>query len=570
MSDLEKNIKKIEKDLNDEKYAKVVEGNLGQIEKEEKKTKKGDGIAAKIFSVQQQRRMEQLAEDSASAIVARFNFLRTQYQLAEQFLREATEELETRITSLQERISQISEQIAVEEEKSGRATIEISEISEAWASLQIALGKKVDLTSIDDAGMSTVSTMFHLFRRIYTPREKMALLFEDAKKNGKDGEVSKIISAISVILVSEQPEQESERLTELYKEGKFTELSEILEKAIVSAKERFKNSQERLSKLEKEKKQAEAEIEEEHKKFNERLSKIDGLKRQNFEQMKICMDLANKIPVQKLSQAMRENLKQEVQEAKAFILSIREQILRENLAKNGNNLNEEILAEAKDIRFQQQGYEIGSNGLPENYADLSEEKQQIARESRAGFLQSLFKWLFGESLSQEELQEVVKNQLNQEIEERNQTRQEESVIEKSSNNKTPDTERSKNKPTNRDVPETSGRVVSNRGIIPSVYRGEGEIGDKLEELNKQFKKNQEETNRIQQEIEKEKLALRSMQSILIKEGVCPRDIPGLESYMPAKATNSVTAPIAGKHTNYEAARKQKRSEQAGTFTSRMS
>ena len=111
--------------------------------------------------------MEQLAKDSASAIVARFNFLRTRYQLSERFSREATEELEARITSLQERISQISEQIAVEEEESRGATSEISGISEAWASLQIALGKKVDLTSIDDAGMSTVSTMFHLFSNSY-------------------------------------------------------------------------------------------------------------------------------------------------------------------------------------------------------------------------------------------------------------------------------------------------------------------------------------------------------------------------------------------------------------------
>lgn len=556
MSDLEKNIKKIEKDLNDEKYVKVVEGNLGQIEKEEKKTKKGDGIAAKIFSVQQQRRMEQLAEDSASAIVARFNFLRTQYQLAEQFSREATEELETRITSLQERISQISEQIAVEEEESGRATSEISEISEAWASLQIALGKKVDLTSIDNVG-----------HRLRSSQKKIALLFEDAKKNGKDREALILMSLVSI---PGQPKQELVNLKKLYDEGKFAELSEIVEKAIVSAKERFKNNQERLSKLQKEKNQAETEIEEEHKKFNEKLSKIDGLKRQNFEQIKICMDLANKIPVQKLSQAMRENLKQEVQEAKAFILSIREQILRENLAKNRNNLNEEILAEAKDIRFQQQGDEIGSNGLPENYADLSEEKQQIARESREGFLQRLFKWLFGESLSQEELQEVVKNQLNQEIEERNQTRQEESVVEKPSNNETPDTERSKNKPTDRDMPETSGRVVSDCGITPSLYRGEGEIDNNLEELNKRFEKNQEEINRIRQEIEKKKLTLRSAQTILIRAGLYPRNIPGLESYMPAKATNSTTAPIAGKYTNYEAARKQKRSEEAGTFTSRMS
>ena len=559
MSYLEKNIEKIEKDLNDEKYVKVVEGNLGQIEKEEKKTKKGDGISAKIFSVQQQRRMEQLGEDSASVVIARFNFLKAQDKILKKLSEEARVTLGEQVGPLQKRIEELSEGIKKEEEESKVVSEEIEKISEAYGNLQIALGEKVDLTSIDNVG-----------HRLRSSQKKIEMLFKAAYKNGKGGDAIELIPLVFPNISS----KEFLEAKKLYMEKNFKKLSLMFEKAIAERKDKFKESQKNIARLQKERNQKEEEISRHNKELEERLGKIDGLKRQNFEQMKACMNLAKKIPVEKLSQAGRENLEGEIREAEASVmdmkLRIEEQILREKLAKNGDNLNEEILAEAEDIYSQQQGDKIGSNRLPENYANLSEEEQQRVRESREGFLQRFFKWLFGESLSQKELQETVKKQLNQEIEERNQTRQEESVIEKSSNNKTPDTERSKNKPTNRDVPETSGCVVSNSGIIPSVYRGEGEIGDKLEELNKQFKKNQEETNRIQQEIEKEKLALRSMQSILIKEGVCPRDIPGLESYMPAKATNSVTAPIAGKHTNYEAARKQKRSEQAGTFTSRMS
>ena len=417
-----------EKGLNNEKYVKVVDKNLEQIEKEEKKQKKqkkGDGLTATILSIEQKRRMEQLAKDSASAIVARFNFLRTRYQLSERFSREATEELEARITSLQERISQISEQIAVEEEESRRATSEISGISEAWASLQIALGKKVDLTSIDDAGMSTVSTMFHLFRRIYTPQEKIALLFKDAKKNGKDTEALILISSVSI---PEQPKQDFANLKKLYDEGKFTELSEILEKAIVSAKERFKNSQERLSKLEKEKKQAEAEIEEEHKKFNERLSKIDKLKKHSFDQMLTCRNLASKIPTERLSEATRAEFEAQLQGINSTIkdieLSDKEQILRKKLEKN-NNLDKDTFVEAEDLFSQQQKDKIPSTRLPEDYMDLEEEKQKEVTESRKNFLERFFNWLFGNSLTKEEIKEKVEDKLKEEIEEKKQAKQEE-------------------------------------------------------------------------------------------------------------------------------------------------
>lgn len=420
-----------EKGLNNEKYVEVVDKNLKQIEKEEKKQKKqkkqkkGDGLTATILSIEQKRRMEQLAKDSASAIVARFNFLRTRYQLSERFSREATEELEARITSLQERISQISEQIAVEEEESRRATNEISEISETWASLQIALGKKVDLTSIDDAGMSTASTILHLFRRIYTPQEKIALLFKDAKKNGKDTEALILISSVSI---SEQPKQEFANLKKLYDEGKFTELSEILEKAIVSAKERFKNSQERLSKLEKEKKQAEAEIEEEHKKFNEKLSKIDKLKKHSFDQMLTCRNLASKIPTERLSEATRAEFEAQLQGINSTIkdieLSDKEQILRKKLEKN-NNLDKDTFVEAEDLFSQQQKDKIPSTRLPEDYVDLEEEKQKEVTESRKNFLERFFNWLFGNSLTKEEIKEKVEDKLKEEIEEKKQAKQEE-------------------------------------------------------------------------------------------------------------------------------------------------
>lgn len=461
-------IKVYEKGLNDEKYVGVVDKNLKQIEKEEKKQKKGDGLTATILSIEQKRRMEQLAKDSASAIVARFNFLRTRYQLSERFSREATEELEARITSLQERISQISEQIAVEEEESRRATNEISEISETWASLQIALGKKVDLTSIDDAGMSTASTILHLFRRIYTPQEKIALLFKDAKKNGKDTEALILISSVSI---SEQPKQEFANLKKLYDEGKFTELSEILEKAIVSAKERFKNSQERLSKLEKEKKQAEAEIEEEHKKFNERLSKIDKLKKHSFDQMLTCRNLASKIPTERLSEATRAEFEAQLQGINSTIkdieLSDKEQILRKKLEKN-NNLDKDTFVEAEDLFSQQQKDKIPSTRLPEDYMDLEEEKQKEVTESRKNFLERFFNWLFGNSLTKEEIKEKVEDKLKEEIEEKKQAKQEEHkqeeplVTESSTTVEKPENE----PPVDRDSIEPSGSVALSTSETP--------------------------------------------------------------------------------------------------------
>lgn len=462
-----------EKGLNNEKYVEVVDKNLKQIEKEEKKQKKqkkGDGLTATILSIEQKRRMEQLAKDSASAIVARFNFLRTRYQLSERFSREATEELEARITSLQERISQISEQIAVEEEESRRATSEISGISEAWASLQIALGKKVDLTSIDDAGMSTVSTMFHLFRRIYTPQEKIALLFKDAKKNGKDTEALILISSVSM---PEQPKQDFANLKKLYDEGKFTELSEILEKAIVSAKERFKNSQERLSKLEKEKKQAEAEIEEEHKKFNERLSKIDKLKKHSFDQMLTCRNLASKIPTERLSEATRAEFEAQLQGINSTIkdieLSNKEQILRKKLEKN-NNLDKDTFVEAEDLFSQQQKDKIPSTRLPEDYMDLEEEKQKEVTESRKNFLERFFSWLFGNSLTKEEIKEKVEDKLKEEIEEKKQVKQEEHKQEEHKQEEPLVTESSttveKPKPADRDSIEPSGSVAPSTSETP--------------------------------------------------------------------------------------------------------
>lgn len=459
-----------EKGLNDEKYVKVVDKNLEQIEKEEKNKKnkkKSDGLTATILSIEQKRRMEQLAKDSASAIVARFNFLRTRYQLSERFSREATEELEARITSLQERISQISEQIEVEE-KSHRATSEISEISEAWASLQIALGKKVDLTSIDDAGMSTASTILHLFRRIYTPQEKIALLFKDAKKNGKDTEALILIQSVSI---PEQPKQEFANLKKLYDEGKFTELSEILEKAIVSAKERFKNSQERLSKLQKEKKQAEAEIEEEHKKFNERLSKIDKLKRHSFDQMLTCRNLASKIPTERLSEATRAEFEAQLQGINSTIkdieLSNKEQILRKKLEKN-NNLDKDTFVEAEDLFSQQQKDKIPSTRLPEDYVDLEEEKQKEVTESRKNFLERFFNWLFGNSLTKEEIKEKVEDKLKEEIEEKKQAKQEEHkqeeplVTESSTTVEKPENE----PPADRDSIESSGSVAPSTSKTP--------------------------------------------------------------------------------------------------------
>ena len=540
-----------EKGLNNEKYVEVVDKNLKQIEKEEKKQKKqkkGDGLTATILSIEQKRRMEQLAKDSASAIVARFNFLRTRYQLSERFSREATEELEARITSLQERISQISEQIAVEEEESRRATNEISEISETWASLQIALGKKVDLTSIDDAGMSTASTILHLFRRIYTPQEKIALLFKDAKKNGKDTEALILISSVSI---PEQPKQDFANLKKLYDEGKFTELSEILEKAIVSAKERFKNSQERLSKLEKEKKQAEAEIEEENKKFNERLSKIDKLKKHSFDQMLTCRNLASKIPTERLSEATRTEFEAQLQGINSTIkdieLSYKEQILRKKLEKN-NNLDKDTFVEAEDLFSQQQKDKIPSTRLPEDYMDLEEEKQKEVTESRKNFLERFFNWLFGNSLTKEEIKEKVEDKLKEEIEEKKQAKQEEHkqeeplVTESSTTVEKPTNE----PPVDRDSIEPSGSVAPSTSETPNFS---GSPNGENSSFHYQPPVTQD---RLKIEVEKYYAdRLKRLEQIM-------KQIQSLSEQLIMMQTQQTSLPVyGGKHTCYEIERRQR-------------